>query len=575
MYYCRPTKAYLLWHAPDHHAKAVSSVRFGMPGGTAQTLRPFLWRAARLYPDREIVSRTDDGLHRYTYSEYDDRTARLANALSERGIGAGDRVGTFCWNHHRHFEAYFSVPSMGAQLHTINPLLPPEHVRHIVADADDRLLFVDRSLAPRLASIAEGEPAFEGIEFVLVGERGSDAIEATPYESFVGGHSTAYEWPDLDGDRPAGLCYTSGTTGDPKGVEYTHRMLWSHTMATLSPQGIPIDDGDVVMPVVPMFHVNAWGFPFAATAAGAGHVYPGPSPDPADIATLVETEGVTFAAGVPAVWLGLVEHAEDNDVDLSTLETIAVGGSAAPESMLRWFDDRGVEVVHAWGMTEVSPIGTVARLKHGLGEDYEAELERRGKQGLVLPGLEMRVVDGDGGAVPWDGESFGELWVRGPWVTTEYFGEAGSAADFEDGWLRTGDVVTVDGEGYVELVDRAADIIDSGGEWISSIELEEAILAHDGVAEAAVVGAPHERWGERPVAFVVPAEGADASALPDGIYDRLGASYPRWWHPDAIECVESIPRTATGKISKTEVREQYADESLTGSVPEDAAPDPE
>lgn len=546
-----------------------------MPGGTAQTLRPFLWRAARLYPDHEIVSRTHDGRHRYTYSEYDDRTARLANALSERGIEDGDRVGTFCWNHHRHFETYFAVPSMGAQLHTINPLLPAEHVRHIVKDADDQLLFVDPSLASQLASIAEGSPAFDGVKFVVMGERESDAIEATPYEAFVDGHPTTCEWPDIDGGQPAGLCYTSGTTGDPKGVEYTHRMLWSHTMATLAPQGIPIDDGDVVMPVVPMFHVNAWGFPFAATAAGAEHVYPGPSPDPADIAKLIETNGVTFAAGIPAVWLGLVEYAEGNDIDFSTLDTIAVGGSTAPESMLRWFDDRGVEVVHAWGMTELSPIGTVARLKHGLGGDYDARLERRGKQGLVLPGLEMRVIDGDGETVPWDGESFGELWVRGPWVTTEYFGDAGSAADFEDGWLRTGDIVTVDGEGYVELVDRTADIIDSGGEWISSIELEDAILAHDGAVAAAVVGAPHEKWGERPVAFVVPTAGVDTESLSEDVYDSLGASYPRWWHPDAIEYVESIPRTATGKISKREVRDRYVDESLTGSVPDNAAPDSE
>ncbi len=549
-----------------------------MPGGTDQTLRPFLWRAAKLYPDQEIVSRTHQGIERYTYSEYSDRIAQLANALDEYGIERGDRVGTFCWNHHRHFETYFSVPSIGAQLHTINPLLPDEHIQYIVDNADDQLIFVDPSLAPKLADAATDAPEFDGIDFVVMDDRESDALDATPYEAFIDGHGTTYEWPDLDETQPAGMCYTSGTTGNPKGVEYTQKMLWSHTMMTLTPQGLPMEDDDVVMPVVPMFHVNAWGMPFTATAAAAKHVYPGPSPDPKDLAHLIENEGVTITAGVPTVWLGLMEYVENNDIDLSSLDTLVVGGSAAPESMIRWFDNRGVEVLHAWGMTEMSPIGTVAHLKSELEEeDYETQLDHRAKQGLLIPGLEMRVIDENDEEVAWDGEEFGELWVRGPTVTTEYFKRPDATEeDFEDGWLKTGDVVTVDEEGYIKIVDRAKDVIKSGGEWISSVELENAIMAHEGVSEAAVVGVPHEKWQERPVAFVVPTTAAATETLDEEIMDLLRSEYPKWWLPDAIEYLDEIPKTATGKFSKKDIRDQYSDQSLVeATAPEDAAPDNE
>ena len=547
-----------------------------MPGGTDQTLRPFLWRAANLYPDTEIVSRTHEGVQRYTYADYDDRTAQLANALDAYGIAEGDRVGTFCWNHHRHFETYFAVPSIGAQLHTINPLLPDEHIRYIVENAEDELIFVDDSLAPKLASAAAEASAFEDVEYVVMSGSGTDALEATPYEAFIADRGTNYDWPTLSEDQPAGMCYTSGTTGNPKGVEYTHQMLWSHTMATLTPQGTPMADDDVVMPVVPMFHVNAWGMPFTATAGGAKHVYPGPSPEPADVAGLIEDEGVTITAGVPTVWLGLMEYNEDNDVDLSTLDSVIVGGSAAPESMIRWFDDHDVELLHAWGMTEMSPIGSVSHLKGSLQEDdYDTRLDHRATQGLMVPGIEFRVVDEDGTEVEWDGEAFGELWVRGPWITQEYFKRPeANREEFEAEWLKTGDVVTVDEEGYIKIVDRAKDVVKSGGEWISSVELENAIMAHDDVTEAAVVGVPHDRWQERPVAFVVPAAGADDDRLPEEIRELLRADYPTWWLPDAIEYIEEIPKTATGKFSKKDIREEYSDESLLeGRVPEEAAPD--
>ena len=546
-----------------------------MPGGSDMTLRPFLWRAEKLYPDGEIVSRSHDGMERYTYSEYADRTAQLANALDAHGIEDGDRVATFCWNHSRHFETYFAVPTIGAQLHTINPLLPDEHIQYIVGNAEDQVIFVDPSLAPKLAGAAEDAVEFDGVDFVVMGDAEIDELDAIPYEEFIAGHDTDYDWPDLDEEKPAGMCYTSGTTGRPKGVEYTHKMLWAHTMESLTPQGIPMADDDVVMPVVPMFHVNAWGMPFTATAAGAKHVYPGPSPDPRDIANLLENEGVTITAGVPTVWLGLMDYCKNNDVDLSALDTVIVGGSAAPESMIRWFDDRDIELLHAWGMSEMSPLGSVSHLKSSLqDEGYETQIEHRKKQGLMVPGLEFKVVDDDGNEIDWDGEDFGELWVRGPSVTTEYFERPdANEEDFEDNWLLTGDIVSVDESGYIKIVDRAKDVIKSGGEWISSVELENAIMAHDDVAEATVIGVPHEKWQERPVAFIVPAAGADEESVREEVMEMLADEYPKWWLPDDIVFIEEVPKTATGKFSKKDLREQYSDESLVeGQVPEDAAP---
>jgi fatty-acyl-CoA synthase len=543
------------------------------------TLRPFLWRAEKLYPDQEIVSRTHDGIVRYTYDEYADRTAQLANALSAAGIEQGDRVATFCWNHHRHFEAYFGVTTIGAQLHTINPLLPDEHIQYIVGNADDRVIFVDPSLAGKLAGAAEDAVEFDDVEFVVMGDEGDvegvDLDPVTDYESFIEGHDTDYDWPELDEEQPAGMCYTSGTTGRPKGVEYTHKMLWAHTMESLSPQGIPMADDDVVMPVVPMFHVNAWGMPFTATAGGSKHVYPGPSPAPEDLAKLIEEEGVTITAGVPTVWLGLMEYCKENDVDLSSLDSVIVGGSAAPKAMIQWFDDRDVEVLHAWGMTEMSPIGSVAHLKADLEDvDYDEQIRKRTKQGLIVPGLEFEVLNDEGEEIPWDGEAFGELHVRGPSVTTEYFKRPDATEeDFADGWLKTGDIVSVDEDGYLKIVDRAKDVIKSGGEWISSVELENAIMAHDDVSEATVIGVPHEKWQERPVAFIVPAEGVDEDAVSEEVMEMLKEEYPKWWLPDDIVFIDEVPKTATGKFSKKDLREEYADESLVeGSVPEDAAP---
>ncbi|MBX0294671.1 long-chain fatty acid--CoA ligase [Haloarcula nitratireducens] len=550
-----------------------------MPGGSPQTLRPFLWRAEQLYPDTEVVSRTHEGITRYDYGTYADRVAQLANALDDAGYGDGERLGTFCWNHHRHFETYFGIPGMGAQLHTINPLLPDKHVQYIVENAEDETIFVDQSFLPKLeGAVADDPDPFDSVErFVVMGESVPETdLDAVAYDSFIDGHSTTYDWPELEEERPAGLCYTSGTTGRPKGVEYTQQMLWSHTMALQTPQGLPLAEDDVVMPVVPMFHVNAWGLPFSATAGGAKHVYPGPQPEPADLAHLIESEGVTITAGVPTVWLGLMDYVKENDVDLSTLDRLVVGGSAAPEAMIRFFDDHGVELVHAWGMTETAPVGAVSHLKHDLEDaDYETQLEKRSKQGLIVPGLEFEVVDDEGEAVPHDGEAYGELLIRGPWVTTEYFARPeATEQEFENGYLKTGDVVSVDEDGYIKIVDRSKDVIKSGGEWISSQELENELMAHESVSEAAVIGVPHERWQERPLALVVPAEDADTDSLAGELREHVLDSYPKWWVPDSVVTIDEVPKTATGKFDKQTLREEYGDKSMVeGRVPEDAAPE--
>ncbi|WP_336326681.1 long-chain fatty acid--CoA ligase [Halovenus sp. HT40] len=548
--------------------------------GHQQTLTPFLWRAENVFPEKEIVARTHEGMKRYTYDEYGDRVRKLANALDEAGVEEGDRVGTICWNTDRHFETYFSVPNIGAQLHTINPLLPDGHIQHIVDDAQNKVIFVDPSLAEKLDSAYE-EESFSSVEqFVVMGSEVPDISigPVTDYESFIGDESAEYDFPELSEDQSAGMCYTSGTTGMPKGVEYTQQMLWSHTMATMVPQALGIDDSDVLMPVVPMFHVNAWGMPFSATAAGAKQVFPGPSPEPEDLARLIEEEGVTLTAGVPTVWLGLLEYMEDNEVDLSSLERVIIGGSAAPKALIEQFDELGVEVVHAWGMTEMSPIGSVANLKSDLEDaPRERQFDVKAKQGLIVPGLEFKVVDDDGEEIAWDGEDFGELYVRGPWVTQSYFERPeANEEDFEGSWLKTGDIVTVDEDGYLEIVDRAGDVIKSGGEWISSQELENAIMAHDDVSEAAVIGVPHERWSERPVAMVVTPDHVDNDALTDELQEMLLDEYPKWWLPDGFKFIDEIPKTATGKFSKKDLREMYEgreDELLEEEVSEDAAPE--
>jgi fatty-acyl-CoA synthase len=527
------------------------------------TLRPFFWRATRLFPEKEIVTRTRDGSerHRYTYDAFGDRVRSLANALSALGVDSNVRVGTFGWNHYRHFEAYFAVPLMGAQLHTINVQLPEDHVEYIVNDAADDVLLVD-----------PGEPfrVIERIwdrldtvtELVVMDEEPpeTDLDCVSTYEHLLDAHDSTFEWPDVSGTQPAGMCYTSGTTGRPKGVEYTQAMLYAHSLMAITPVTFDIDEDDVVLPVVPLFHVNGWELPYAVTMTGAKQVYPGPSPDSAALARLIDDENVTFTAGVPTVWIDLLEYLEDDEADLSSLDRILTGGSAIPREIMRRYDEAyDVTIEHAWGMTETMSVGSYSRPKSSMDDwSVEEQYDVRMKQGLLSPGLEMKVVNDEGEEVPWDGDSFGELYVRGPTVVSEYYNNPeATREDFENGWLETGDIVTVDEAGYIEIVDRATDVIKSGGEWISSIELENALIEHDDVVEAVVVAVPDERWQERPLACVLTVDVATVTA--DELRDFLNETYPRWWLPDDVVFVDEIPKTATGKFDKKVLRDEYED----------------
>lgn len=522
------------------------------------TLKPFFWRATRLFPDREIVSRTARSTTRYTYREFGERVRTLAQVLSALGVQQGDRVGTFGWNHHRHFEAYFAVPLMGAQLHTINVALPDEHAEYIINDAADAVLLVDPG--EPFATVERLWEQLDDVETVVVMDTevpSTDLDCAVAYESLLEQHTATYDWPSLDEEQPAGMCYTSGTTGKPKGVEYTQKMIYSHAMMVMTPAAIGIDEQDTVMHVVPMYHVNSWEFPYAATMAGTRQVYPGPSPDPADLAKLIEEEGVTLTAGVPTVWINLLEYLDNHEADINTLDRIIVGGSAAPrEVMRRYKDEYDVTIDHAWGMTETMSIGSVSRPRAEMTDwDMEEALDVRTKQGLLAPGLEMKVVNDDGDPVPWDGETVGELYVRAPTVVEKYHNRPdANAASFEGDWLKTGDIVTIDQHGYIDVVDRAKDVIKSGGEWISSIELENKLIEHEAVAEAAVVAAPHDQWQERPVAYVDKHDEADVNAK--DLWTYLGDTYPRWWLPDNIVLTDRIPKTATGKFDKKQLRKR-------------------
>lgn len=520
------------------------------------TLWPFYWRATELFPEKEIVSRTSSGVSRYTYEAFGERVARMARGLRRLGVDEGSRVATIGWNHHRHLELYYAVPLLGAQLHTINAVLPDHHTEYIINDAEDDIIFADPGEPiERLERIQDGinDPP----TVIRMGDDGREQdspLVKREYESLIEDAAPLEDWPALSEDLAAGMCYTSGTTGMPKGVEYSQKMIYSHALMTMTPSALNITEQDVVLPVVPMFHVNSWEFPYAVTMAGATQVYPGPSPSAADLAGLIEDEGVTLTAGVPTVWINLLEYLDEHDANISSLERIIVGGSAVPSSVMERFDgEYDVTIEQAWGMTETMSIGSVSRPKsHMQDRTSEEEYRIRAKQGLLSPGLEMRVVK-DGAEVAWDGESAGELWVRGPTVVDSYYNRPeASAADFADGWLKTGDIVTVDESGYIEVVDRKKDVIKSGGEWISSIELENELMAHEAVVEAAVIAVDHDRWQERPLACVVVDESTDIDA--ETLRDWLSDRFERWQLPDDVVFVDEIPKTATGKFDKKQIR---------------------
>ncbi len=523
---------------------------------TPLTLKPLFDRAGRLFATRPIAWRRQDGsVARHTYREFHARTQQLANALLRLGLEPGDRVATLGWNHGRHLEAYFAVPLAGLVLHTVNPRLSPQDLAFIVNDAADRVLLIDESLLPVLERFRDQVD----LEHVIVwSDTSIHHLGMLDYEELIAWEQPAFTPGPIEEGQAAGLCYTSGTTGRPKGVLYSHRSLVLHSLVSSMPDMFDLGQHDVIMPVVPMFHVNAWGLPFTAVTVGAALVLPGPQLDATSLLDLAQAEGVTFTAGVPTIWNAILEALDQQPAhwDLSRLRTLLVGGSAMSQARIEAFEKfHGLNVVHAWGMTELSPLGTVARLKPHLESAPEAERFRvRASQGLPAPLLELRSV-GDHGEVPHDGKSMGELQVRGPWVASGYLNqEPGQDKHTRDGWFRTGDVVTIDADGYMRIADRAKDLIKSGGEWISSVDLENALMGHPAIKEAAVIAIPHPKWDERPLACVVLKEGTGATA--NELRNHLSTSFARFWLPDDFVFLDQLPRTAVGKFNKVKLREQ-------------------
>ncbi len=514
--------------------------------------------AALNHADTEIVSRTVEGdLHRYHYRDACRRSKKLANALKHLKIHQGDRIGTLAWNTYRHYELYYAVSGMGAILHTINPRLFPDQISWIANHAEDKILFFDLTFAPLIEKLAPLMPSIE--VYVAMTNRAHMPTLNIPnllcYEDMLEDESDDYVWPVFSDELPSSLCYTSGTTGNPKGVLFTHRSTIYHTIAAMTRDALNIHAGSCVMPVVPMFHVNAWGVPYMATATGAKLVLPGPALDGASVYDLTEREGVTISLGVPTIWLGLLSHVETQGLRFSTLKETVVGGAACPPVIIEKFGNKyGVEVIHAWGMTEMSPIGTINRLKgKHLSLPPAEQFAIRVKQGRAIFGVEMKIVNDDGVELPRDGKAFGNLMVRGPWIVERYFAEEKSA--LVDGWFHTGDVATIDPDGYMQITDRSKDVIKSGGEWISSIELENIAVSHPAVAEAAAIGIAHPKWDERPLLVVVLKK--DATLTKAAMLSHFDGKIAKWMLPDDVVFVPELPHTATGKLQKRTLRDTW------------------
>lgn len=534
------------------------------------TMRNLLERSRLLFPRKEIVSRAPSGIFRYSYADYYGRTRRLAAALAGLGVRRGERVGTFAWNHHRHLEAYFAVPCMGAVLHTVNIRLPADHLAFVINHAGDKVLLVDEDLLPAIEAVRGQLKTVEHFVVMTDKERLPETKLAPvhSYEELLARAPDDFAFPeDIDEWEDAGVCYSSATTGNPKGVFYTHRAIFLHSMAVSMVDTIGLSERDVVLPVVPMFHVNAWGLPFAATWMGAKQVLPGPRPDPRALCELIQNERVTLAAGVPTVWLGVMQLLEKEPFDLKSLTRVVCGGSAAPRALIEAYEKRlGVPFLHAYGMTEAAPVTHVSRMKsHMDGWDDERRYAVKAKQGLLVPGLEMRVVNDAGRDVEWNGREMGEIVLRGPWIAHEYYHDERTKETFRDGWYYTGDVATVDEEGYLQIVDRTKDLVKSGGEWISSVDLENAIMAHPAVLEAAVIAVPHPKWQERPVACVVLKADQQGKVGKADILEHLKGRFSSWWMPDDVVFIDEIPKTSVGKFAKRVLRERFRDHLTAGA----------
>ena len=520
--------------------------------------------AARFHGDREIVSVTmDNPRHRYTFRDAIGRSKQLANALDKLGLEQGDRVATIAWNDYRHLEAYYAISGAGYVCHTINPRLFPEQLVFIINHAEDRWVFTDVMFVPLLEKIL---PQIGGVEgFVIMTDEAHMPETSLPnvrcYETLIHSESSDYDWPELDERSASALCYTSGTTGDPKGVLYDHRSTVLHAYAAPAPDIMDLSSSDCVLPVVPLFHVNAWGIPYTTLMVGAKIIFPGPKMgDGAALYELMDSEDVTIALGVPTVWLALLQYCASAGKRLDKLKRSIVGGAAVPRSMIEEFRDKhGVEIRQGWGMTEMSPLGTCNSIKAGLeslSDDEKLDLATKAGRGIF--GCELRIVDDESHELPWDGVAYGALQVRGPWICSDYFKLEGSAGTHTaDGWFDTGDVATIDAQGYMAITDRTKDVIKSGGEWISSIELENTAVGHPAVAEAAVIGVAHPKWTERPLLVVVRAEGQDVSK--DELLKYFDGKVATWWIPNDVIFVDELPHTATGKVKKIELRKQFAD----------------
>ncbi|MCZ6829055.1 MAG: long-chain-fatty-acid--CoA ligase [Gammaproteobacteria bacterium] len=524
--------------------------------------------AEKVNPDVEIVSVTaDNPCHRYTYKEAFQRARQLANVIAGWGLSHGDRIATLAWNDYRHFEAYYAIACSGYVSHTINPRLFPEQVEYIINHAEDQWVFTDRDFVPLLEQIAGACPGVKG--WVVLTDAAhmpaTSLANVHCYETLMAGASEEYSWPDLDENAACALCYTSGTTGNPKGVLYSHRSTLLHAYASLMPDVLGLSCKDVVLPIVPMFHVNAWGNPYACPMTGAKLVFPGSKMgDGAELTRLINEEGVTMSAGVPTVWLGLLAHLRDSGERIDSLQRIIVGGAACPQSLMKEMDTHGVETRIGWGMTEMSPLGSINSLKPEVMDLPEAELDTlRLKAGRPVFGVDMKITDDDGNELPWDGVAYGSLKVRGPWICSSYYKVDESDAHAEAGWFETGDVATIDPHGYMAITDRTKDVIKSGGEWISSIDVENAAMGHPRVAEAAVIGRFHPRWSERPLLIVVRDKGGE-DLTGEEVLQFLEGQIAKWWIPDAIEFIDEIPHTATGKIQKVALREMFKDFEFSG-----------